>query len=338
MITRGSFAWVLVGVLMVGGVSLRTSSVRACTQSSCPPPRVFPAQGDLPADQVELRVTLAGGPDAGAASVRIFRLDGDVQTPLDFEMRSQFFTTSGWPDAVFTPRAPLAAGTRLVLEVAAPSCLPGGPMLRTEYRVTEARAAPSTLGAVEVTPAGRAVFVVPAGGLCESAVDGAYVDVSVRLADDAVPFENVTSQSLLVDGARFFDVAVFNAGVVVPGVRRVFAICRSNVPFEQHSGGISVGRHRVRVRGTLINGATVDSDEVEIELDCRGPIPTMVDSTIDAGSLAIVRDAGTGRSNSEGCAAAGGVVGRDGSSSWAICALFLVAALIVRRRRAAISV
>jgi hypothetical protein len=237
-----------------------------------------------------------GVPDGGVAQPLLYYSDNDVLRELPARVtavggRSQTFLVE--------PLDKVTPGTVLVIRADAPSCALAEPLF-APYQVTEARAAPSELGTLQVALARSSLPVGTRAGSCGETLDVAYADLTLQVAASAEPFRDVLDFQWIVDGAPYDGfVSSIPYGISQPrfdnnghselgrGVERVWAPCQAIARSDALISAVTPGEHRVSLRGTLRSGATVETPEVMFRLACDGAAATAA----DAGSS--IRDAAT---------------------------------------------
>jgi len=271
---------------------------RACTPIACSDAAIFPTGGELPLNQLSLRFRPARAVrvalDAGVVVPHLYRVENQNNTEVPLTM-----TTLANGDILLEPATPPAVGSKLVFAADNP-CHPER-SLSANFVVTAATPEPTTMdmGKLQVALGRGSVSVPSSGGSCALPVDSAYADLSVMFSAAALPLASVIEQEVWVDGVRH------------PGsVKQVYATC---LPFEDAwaTANLDVGRHRVQLRGTLLDGSTLKTDEVEIELRCVGTT-----RTLDGGIVILPgdsSDAGPAKDDAGGqpIADAGPIMARD---------------------------
>jgi hypothetical protein len=126
--------------------TLHPSDVRACAASPCAPPRVLPAGGDIPSDQLVFSYVPAREAtqtdDAGDGPLpRLYQLEDGGRTEVGLELLP--ISVVG-PGRELIPHRTPAVGSKLVLEGAAPSCH-GDWSLAAQFTVTAPAPLPSEL-------------------------------------------------------------------------------------------------------------------------------------------------------------------------------------------------
>jgi len=144
--------------------------------------------------------------------------------------------------------------------------------LRAEFTITAPAPVPDSLGQLSAAVTKGMLTVATRRGSCSIAIDAAYADLTLALADGAKPFIHVLEYVLLLDGApvpAFSD--RLSGGKMRPrGEARVYAPCTGGENVEDPS---TLGSHRARLRGTLPDGNVIESDEVQFELACEPAQP-----------------------------------------------------------------
>ena len=251
------------------------SPAQACSGSACRSPRVFPAGGNLPRDQLTLTYWPGSdSADAGVVLPRLYRLDGDLRSEVPLALSP---LTTPFSARELAPMGALAPGTKLLLESGAPSCDPTA-TLAANFTVTESAPAPLALGTLRVT-LGRAqpLQVATLRGSCDEELDAAYADLTLELVSEAQLFSDVLDYEWVVDGAVYlgFSSSLRAAPSELPrrGTQRVYAPCE---PHEHLVNSLALGSHRALVRGKLRGVGTVATPEVSFELRCDAGVPPSV--------------------------------------------------------------
>lgn len=341
----------LVWTLALGATCAATgisSSALACTKLPvvlCDPGSFFPGSGTLPANALQWLWTRpfdpSSSPDGADAGV--------VQPVLSVDVNGQAMDLplSDPSSSLLTPEQTPDVGS--VLELGYSFRCFGSDAVRVQSTITvgPAAARPTTLGTLEPTVRAGDIIV----GDCNETIKAGYVDLSVLLSSDALPYRDALQYSLLVDGkaaglgSQWIPTTDTEPAPNLVGVLRVFAACSGPV---SGTAELALGRHRVQAVGTLMDGSRVMGSEQEVDLRCDVPADagsadagsadaggSGVPTTQDAGRDAAVEptrptsDAGVQTPTSkgdDGCALTSGA-----SGSWLALALGL---LLARRKRA----
>jgi hypothetical protein len=214
----------------------------------------------------------------------LYELDGESRREVALQREDAREPSGGF---ILSPAAPIAVGTRLSFE-ADPTPCDDGSALHGEFRVTEAAPLPTSLGTLQ-TSVHRGPLSVPANASCSNRIDAAYVDLSVSLAQAAQPFADVIVYGLVLDGAPagHFRASVINEYELPRDQERVYVACETDPDVYRHD--VPPGVHRARMRASLPDGTSLETDEVSFELRCDGV-------SADAGGGCAVEDARSERS------------------------------------------
>jgi hypothetical protein len=289
-------------LLWLCSVLCLTSAASACGPISCSAASVFPAGGEIPADQLRLLFqpstnfteTQVLGP-----APHLYRVDGATRTELPLTSVVQDYRSS-W----LTLSEPLVPGTWLVLEADARECNGMNEPLRAEYVITEARPLPSSLGTLTARDQRGPLQVGVSSGMCNDTIDASYVVFDLAALVEAKPLLNLLRLQLLLNDQPGGALRATMSGPTLLEVARIYTACAPNVRHEALSGERKPGTYRARLRGTLPDGTTLETPEIQVELACAGA-PDTDDSLPDSGtSFNVPPDGGTGQGDSDGAESA----------------------------------
>ena len=225
----------------------------ACSPNTCGPATVFPAHGELPQNQLQLRLaprrSVMG--DAGVTAPHLYRVDGDRRTEIAL-------SASALSDGslLLVPAMAPEVSTKLVFEADESACAGTAP-LHAEFVVTASAEVPTDLGSLQVA-LGRAEVAVPTSrGSCVIPLDAAFADLTLTPTPAAAPLLDVIERQLWVDGVNF------------AGATRVYGTCEPFIDSWANGVNLKLGKHRAELRGTTLGGAQLKTAEVEFELRCE---------------------------------------------------------------------
>lgn len=323
---------VWVALTLTAAALLSPEPAAACSGNPCFGPRLEPPGGEVPEDFLIL--TFWPARDArierdGPPQPQLYAIDSDTgaRTALAIDLEE----LSAGRFSV-RPQQPVAAGTRLVFEAETVACT-DDPALHSEILVTEQRDVPAALGKLHVDVKRSALRVATISGSCDVVIDAVYADIEVDLSDEAKPFADILRYELRLDGKSHLSFAdsLIASSVMPRGHDRVYAQC----PDSDYAGPLTdaaatLGKHRLRVVGSLPDGTTVASEEVTIELKCKGP-PVEIDAGSD--DMGPLKPGGTSSQGVDagGCAAVRSHGSHAPVAAWSLA--FSVAAALWRTRR-----
>ncbi|HEY6879209.1 MAG TPA: hypothetical protein VI299_14385 [Polyangiales bacterium] len=328
----------LFGLAAAMFVALPAARGLACSPA-CPQTAVFPGFGELPANLVQLLFTpspIGQAPDGGGVSPRLFRVEGEAKISLPLNISAQ----PGGSSWLISPVEPQPVGAQLLLEADTSSPCDREPFAR-KFTVGDAHPLPTELGTLQVELARELLAVPMSQPDCwpiPVGVDASYAKLTLQLSDVAKPFERFWSHTLIVDGAPHarFGSGLIGGSQLPPGQDLLYTVCEDS--------GASV-RHRVRMQSTLVDGTTLSTPELEVELRCDGTPPQWPDGSVpharSDGSTTIA-DAGVPPARSDGSTKTADAGMESPASNADGCALaertdgawLLALALLLQRRRA----
>jgi hypothetical protein len=139
---------------------------------------------------------------------------------------------------------------------------------------------PSALGVLRAGPPSSRRISLTASGSCSEAVEGVGVDLEIDLAPEAEPWQDLLVYSTWIDGEAYaprdsVDPTPRETGELAGGswVGRgrdlAFVACAETI---QARPVLAEGMHRVKMRAELLGmDVVIETDEIEIELDCAAP-------------------------------------------------------------------
>jgi hypothetical protein len=289
----------------------------------CNSAKAFPVGGEIPANQFLVQFWPArefdgSTPDGGVAAPRLYRVSGDARVEVPFDLEAGLKVR---------PREILPAGTTLVLEADAPTCLPSG-ALHAEYTLTSPQAVPTVLGPLTASVMRKPLQVLTTS-FCIGVVDATYADLTVGTTPETEPFGAAVQYQLILDGAparRFVpstrSTDPWDTSELGGAHARVYAVCgRSDSNSGTPETPVALGVHHAKMRVTFPDGTVRETAEIQFELRCDGPEPGSED--LGTGNGRPTPDAQI--AGGSGCALARGA---PGSGPEAIATPLLVAAAL----------
>lgn len=301
--------------------AVHPSQANACVASTCNAGAVLPADGQLPANAVEVlwRTAVTHNPvsDAGTPTPtpHLYRVDGDTRTELPI-------TTEEVNGLVHVkPQQAVAADSTLVFEYDETCGFPTAPgVVSTSFQVGPAAAPPSAIGNLRAEIKQGPVDVNGSGGMCTDSVESVYADLTIDLTDEAEPYADALRHRLLVDGERVASYGYYNGPYAPPdpigtsilgtGKDRLLVPC-ADLEDGYRPGAVSEGVHRVQFEVLLPDDTLLTTDTIDVELRCPDALGGGTESGDRADAAVGADDGGPGEAEPESATSDGSVNAAD---------------------------